>query len=367
MPFRCAQWYHGRHTGHETTQAAALELKIKMPTDHETLYRRVMLLEKEVDHLSTLREIGLAISGALELNQALPVIAHVVQGALEISRFTLYELQPDGETFRPIIAKFGDDLISRERLEEESMQRQGTPLGGAIDSRSVVLINRPPAHEAYVPLISKEEALGVMVLQNPQDAQPFGDDQRILLQQLGSQISIAISNARLYALAVTDGLTGLFVRRYFDLRMEEESDSAQRYERVFSLLMFDIDHFKKFNDTHGHQTGDAVLQQFAALLTKSTRGSDVCCRYGGEEMAVILPETAIEEAAMLANKLCALIREHTFKGTEDKNLSVTCSIGVAQFGETCSTPEDMVKAADEALYRAKELGRNRVEIAGIGA
>jgi diguanylate cyclase (GGDEF)-like protein len=336
-----------------------------MTLDHEALYRRVMLLEKEVDHLSTLREIGLAISGALELNQALPVIANVVQGALDIRRFTLFELQTDNETFRPIIAKFGDDLISRERLEEESMHRQGTPLGEAIDSRSVVLLSRPPSHEAYVPLIAKEETLGVMVLQDPQDGLPFGDDERVLLQQLGSQISIAISNARLYALAVTGGLTGLFVRRYFDLRMEEELDSARRYDRKFSLLMFDIVHFKKFNDTYGHQTGDMVLQQFANILTMNTRGSDVCCRYGGEEMTVILPETGIEEAALLANKLCAIVRTHTFEGTEEKSLSVTCSIGVAQFSESCASPAEMVKAADEVLYQAKELGRNRVEIAGI--
>jgi diguanylate cyclase (GGDEF)-like protein len=332
--------------------------------DYDALHRRNLALMKQVDHLSTLREIGLAISGSLELSEALHVIANVVQGALDVRRLTIYQLDPEDNVFRPIVAKYGNDLITQDRLEEESAPRRGSPLGEAIDSRAVTLVNGPNQSEAYVPLIAKHEPLGVMVLQDQRDGQPFGQDDAALFQQLGSQIAIAINNAQLYAMAVTDGLTRLFVRRYFDLRLQEEFSQAQRYRREFSVMMFDIDHFKKFNDTHGHQTGDRVLRQFAVLLQKNTRQSDVCCRYGGEEMAIILPETRIEEAALLAQKLCGLIRDHAFSGEEGQALSVTSSIGVAAYRAEFEAPEEIVKAADQALYRAKEAGRNRVELAG---
>lgn len=129
------------------------------------------------------------------------------------------------------------------------------------------------------------------------------------------------------------------------------------------MLLFDIDHFKRFNDMHGHQTGDMVLREFANLLRENTRRSDVCCRYGGEEMTIILPETTGNEAARLAEKYCALIRNHAFAGAEGEALSVTTSIGVAAYRNAYHSPSEMVRAADQALYRAKEQGRDRVEAA----
>ena len=299
--------------------------------DYETLYRRYMELTREVDHLSTLREIGLAISGSLEMSETLPIIANVVQGALDVRRLTILTPDRAGGLLLPVIAKYGGDLITRERLEEESEPRKGSPAGQAMDTRTVVLTHAGGANQAFVPLVAKNETLGVMVLQDRRDGQAFTPDDAQLFQQLGSQIAIAMHNAELYALAVTDGLTGLYVRRYFDLRMQEEFAQAQRYRRKFSLMLFDIDHFKKFNDTHGHQTGDMVLRQFAKLLQQNTRRSDICCRYGGEEMAIVLPETDMQEAALSANKLCALIRGHVFSGAKDESLSVTTSIGVAVF------------------------------------
>lgn len=331
--------------------------------DFEALHRRNLQLSKQVDHLSTLREIGLAISGTLELNETLQVIANVVQGALDVKRFTLYEFTKDGVGFRPIVAKYGSDLITRDRLEEESAPRRGSPLGKAADMRMVILNSTPTSNEVCVPIVAKNETLGVMLLQDRKDGLPFSSEDTLLFHEIGSQIGIAIHNAQLYALAVTDGLTGLYVRRYFELRMEEEFDQASRYGRIFSMLLFDIDHFKKFNDTHGHQTGDMVLKQFALLLQKSTRRADICCRYGGEEMSVVLPETQMEEASLLAHKLCTAVSKQVFIGAADQKLSVTTSIGVSEYRSEYTSPNDMVKAADEALYEAKAQGRNRVELA----
>jgi diguanylate cyclase (GGDEF)-like protein len=322
----------------------------------EALHRQNVDLRRQVDHLSTLREIGLAISATLELSQTLPIIANVVQGALDVRRLTLYEPLPGNAGFRPMIAKFGQDLITPDRLAEETVPWQGA-LAAAHRTRSVIHSDTI----LQVPLCAKNEVLGVMVLEAPADGLPFAPEDLPLYQQIGSQIALAIHNAKLYALAVTDGLTGLYVRRYFDLRMEEEFAQAQRYARPFALIMSDIDHFKKFNDTHGHQTGDRVLQQFAQLLRNNTRATDICCRYGGEEMAVILPECGREEAATLAEKLRAIIETEPFVGAQGQELHVTTSLGVAAWHSEFTTPTAMVAAADAALYRAKEAGRNRVE------
>ena len=333
------------------------------PGAFEALQRENQRLARQVDHLSILREIALAISGTLELNEVLGIIANVVQGALDVKRLTIYETDKEEGVFRPAAAKYGLDLIGRERLEEDTISLHGSRFGETLKKRTVRMSHDAHLDEAVVPLIAKGEALGVLVLEERRDGEPFQEHDAALLQELGAQIAIAIHNAKLYALAVTDGLTGLFVRRYFDLRMGEALAAARRYGRSFALMMFDIDHFKRFNDTHGHQTGDMVLKQFAKLLQKNTRDTDICCRYGGEEMTVILPETGIDEAAVLANKLCMRIRREEFRGTGEEALSVTASIGVAAFTESYDSPEAMVAAADAALYEAKDLGRNRVELA----
>jgi diguanylate cyclase (GGDEF)-like protein len=337
----------------------------QLAKDYELLYLSYISMKREVDHLSTLREIGLAINSSLDLNETFTLIANVVHGALDIGRLTIFQIEKDGTTAQPVIAKYGDDLIDRERLKEEATPLAGHPIGDALQSRKAILINTQWQTAAYVPLVAQHTAVGVMRLEDPRDGRAFSSDDASLFQSLGLQIAMAIRNAQLYAMAVTDGLTGLYVRRYFDLRLEEEFDQAKRYGRSFAILLFDIDHFKKFNDTHGHQTGDSVLKQFAEFLTANTRRSDICCRYGGEEMVVILPETGLNEASLLANKLCAQIRSNTFGRPGEKALSVTSSVGVSAYHTDLARPSQMVEAADRALYEAKRLGRDRVELAGF--
>lgn len=337
----------------------------QLARDYESLYQSYVTLRKQVEHLSTVREIGLAIYSTLDLQETLTLIANVVQGALDVRRLTIYEVDQREGTATPAIAKYGNDLIGKDRLDDESVPLARTPFGAALAERRVILESGALGSVAYVPLMARNTAVGVLKLEDRRDGMPFGHDDAELFHLLGTQIAIAIGNAQLYAMAVTDGLTRLYVRRYFDLRMEEEFDQAGRYGRCFSLLLFDIDHFKKFNDTHGHQTGDEVLKQVANLIKSNTRRSDVCCRYGGEEMAVILPETRLEEASVLATKLCGAVRKHAFVGSNGQELHVTVSIGVAEYRSDYEGPAAIVAAADTALYQAKELGRNRVELAGV--
>lgn len=164
-----------------------------------------------------------------------------------------------------------------------------------------------------------------------------------------------------YKLATTDGLTELYNHRYFQEQMQRFASHSDRYDTVFSLIIIDIDFFKKFNDNFGHQSGDAVLRQVAFTLKKNVRATDIVCRYGGEEMSIILPNTKNEEAVAIANKLCTIIGTKKCKLANGKESNVTISLGVSTYGEEDGlTPTELIASADKRLYHAKENGRNRV-------
>lgn len=155
-------------------------------------------------------------------------------------------------------------------------------------------------------------------------------------------------------LAMVDGLTGVFNRRYMDVSLKKEKNRCDRYEKKFSVLIIDIDDFKKFNDIYGHLFGDRVLQITAQTIREGIRNEDVLCRYGGEEFLVILPETDIEGAEFLGNRLCKFIREKNFLA-ENK---ITVSVGVATYPDFGDTEEKVIGEADKALYKAKKSGKN---------
>ena len=163
-----------------------------------------------------------------------------------------------------------------------------------------------------------------------------------------------------YRLATTDGLTELYNHRYFQEQMILQIANSKRYDSKFSLIMVDIDFFKKFNDIFGHQSGDAVLKQVAAKLKKNVRATDFVCRYGGEEMTIILPNTDSEEAFLTAQKLCQVIAEKPFKLANNQESNVTISLGVATFPQEGQTSDELIESADKRLYIAKENGRNQV-------
>lgn len=161
-------------------------------------------------------------------------------------------------------------------------------------------------------------------------------------------------------LAVTDALTGLYNRRYMTNHLETLQKSAVQDYKPVSLLILDIDFFKKVNDTHGHDVGDAVLKQFSGRMIKSVRGIDLACRYGGEEFVVVMPDTDLAVALGVAERLRREVADVPFKiPTSDLQLDVSCSIGVAMSMESESS-DSLIKRADEAMYQAKRNGRNRV-------
>lgn len=185
-----------------------------------------------------------------------------------------------------------------------------------------------------------------------------------LMQVLAGQLGLSIARSNLYKemehMSITDGATGLFNQRYFFQQLQKEISRAQRYGNPLSLLIIDIDLFKTYNDKFGHVTGDKVLFELAQLIRQNVRSFDIVCRYGGEEFTVILPETGIEGAVVLAERLRAMVEKFPFTDAhETRTEPVTISIGAASYPAHASDPDGLIRAADMALYRAKEL-RNRV-------
>lgn len=163
-----------------------------------------------------------------------------------------------------------------------------------------------------------------------------------------------------YKLATTDGLTELYNHRYFQDTLRKQIDSSKRYEQKFSLIILDIDFFKKFNDQYGHQIGDEVLRTVSNILKKNTRTTDYVCRYGGEEMSIILPQTSKTEALINAQRICDAVANTPLKISNNKEVNITISLGVSTFPENGETPQKLIEYADQALYNAKENGRNQV-------
>lgn len=211
-----------------------------------------------------------------------------------------------------------------------------------------------------IPLVSFGQTMGVLTLHS---CEPNGM-REIEVRSLESVADIcanSIQNAhyveRVKQLAYLDGLTGIFNRRYFELRITEEIERAKRYGTGMAIIMADIDDFKRLNDDFGHCVGDEVLRQVSSLFQEQLRKVDVVCRYGGEEFAVLLPHGSAPDAVTIAEKLRRLVDKRIFPGVKR---SVTISAGIAAFGPHGESRDELLQAADRALYRAKQAGRNRV-------
>jgi len=207
---------------------------------------------------------------------------------------------------------------------------------------------------------SKDEFLGLITLGSKQTGENYNKEDFEMLKTLVGHISSSIYNAKLYTKAITDGMTKLYLHTYFKNRLQEEIALTRRYKRKLSVIMLDIDHFKIFNDTYGHQTGDVVLKEVASILKNNTRESDLVARYGGEEFVIMLLETDEQGGKWVAEHLRKMIEEKDVK-ENDNILKVTVSLGVSTFNYTEDiSSEELIKEADVALYYSKENGRNQV-------
>lgn len=261
------------------------------------------------------------------------------------------ETMPSGRGLLGVILKEGVSL----RVEDAAKDQR---FGGL-----------PPGHPEIrnllgVPLLLRDKLVGELLVANKEGGGPFTMADESLLTALAFQSASSLENARLHAraveLATTDGLTGLSNRRAFQVRIEEEVDRSERYQHPFTLMILDIDRFKNINDTHGHPAGDVVLRELARLLKAAVRTVDFVARYGGEEFVILLPETGGTHAREIGERIRTRTSKMPVTLPDGKEISFTISLGVACYPSCGRKASEIVERADQALYIAKQSGRDRV-------
>src|SRR5207248_5901109 len=213
---------------------------------------------------------------------------------------------------------------------------------------------------AAVPLVYQKRFMGALLVRSDDPTRVWQENEIMLLRTVADQVAVAVNHARLFQQmqhqALTDGLTGCFNRRFFEIQLERDLHLATRMRQPVSLIFLDIDYFKRVNDTHGHDAGDAALRILANALREEVRGVDTAARYGGEEFAIILPQAGPDGALAVAERLRSRIERTEVPGVG----CITASLGVATYPLHASSRDLLVTTADRALYHAKNTGRNRV-------
>jgi len=327
-------------------------------------------------------EQELRLLGADSLAELIQVLLYDYRKTFELDAVTLTLIDPEYEIRRfleELGIRLGDypDLVFAEdsaRLDA-LFGASGVPRLGLYQFEShAELFPRypnPPTSVAVLPLLRRGELIGSLNLGSHAEQRFVAGTATDFLERMAGFVAVCLENAtnkeRLKYVGLTDALTGVHNRRYFDQRLREEVDRAERQGRALSCLFLDIDFFKRINDTHGHHTGDRVLQEVAARIKSHMRMSDILARYGGEEFAALLVQSDHSEALDIAERIRQTVAEAPFElGTGEEGLEVTLSIGVAtRYGSEGAARGEaaaggLVDQADQALYHAKENGRNRV-------
>ncbi|MDB5098066.1 MAG: diguanylate cyclase with sensor [Cyanobacteria bacterium RYN_339] len=322
------------------------------------------------EQLTILQQVATRISSQIDLDATLTMITyemHRVVGYDDCMIFLLDEktnmlvrqltndpAQPRTPLKLPLEhGVFGEVASEKRTIMKVDLAAESLDVGVLSGFRSLLA----------VPVVTEQQVLGVLALLH-QEPSAFDPGDERLLSILASQAAVAIKNAQLYRatqqLAVTDGLTKIFNRRYFEEQLTAELARAKRHGHTTSLILLDVDHFKKFNDTHGHLLGDQVLQGVARVLQQSTRETDLVARYGGEEFVVILPETPPAAALEVAERIRRNVKSHPFWGRGQTPLQVTISLGLSSDPSSAIAPKAFIDSSDICLYQAKKQGRDRV-------
>lgn len=260
---------------------------------------------------------------------------------IEKIKRTFFSKMPDMKTYT--INDFGHDIV-REKIKSDEK----------------VLMAEEFKTEHIVPIFSEGVLLGGICFYNKEEFNyPEFKFYKIMLSELSMLFKMHYLYSETEYLSVTDGLTGLYNRRHFEINVEREYLRTKRYHSDLSLALVDIDFFKKVNDTYGHQFGDYVLREVSGIISDSFRKTDMIYRYGGEEIAVILTETSLENALIPVERLREKVAEHTFS-YNGQEAEITISVGISANNAETKSQTDLIECTDKALYKAKQTGRNRV-------
>ncbi len=334
-------------------------------------------LKKEKGKLEQILQIGRTMSAILNLDELVNFIVHKASGIIAAEKASLMFIdKKTGELVIKAAKGMDKDVIKKTKIKLGNaiagmVAQQGEPMLVKNIEKDVRFKRKTsPKYKSKsflsLPLKIKNEVTGVLNITDkiPTPTDIFTEDDLKILSVIIHQAAIAIENAKLYetvtCLSITDSLTGIFNHRYFQERLTQEINRTQRYHSPLSLIMLDIDSFKEYNDTYGHLSGDKALKDLTDILRGSIRKVDVAARYGGEEFTIILAETNMQGAKVLAEKIRKATEKHFFTKEKDKpQVQLTVSIGIAEYKKDLSK-KDFIERADIALYQAKREGKNKV-------
>lgn len=342
-------------------KATSLQLTLGVTT------KLARLLQEQAEREIAVNRLATAIRNSLELDSVLQTAANEVgralnvhsctvrvEGALVGRRMTKYYLRPDA-------AVEGDPKTSLlNDVDSISNRLSNSPQAYIVDGDNSQAT--PVLSDAVVPLIYQGGLVGLLAVRSDDMSRVWADNELLLLHTVADQLAVAVNQAHLFAQmqqqALTDGLTGCYNRRSFELQLERDLHLATRMRQPLSLIMLDLDNFKYINDQAGHEAGDLALCMLAENVRAELRAVDTAARFGGDEFVIILPQANTEGALLVAERLRKRIEQTEVPGFGQ----VTASFGVATFPAHASSRDTLVVAADRALYISKDSGRNRVSL-----
>jgi diguanylate cyclase (GGDEF)-like protein len=329
-------------------------------------------IDKQLREIGHLYDVIKDLGSTLNAQEMLDLIKEFTDRSFDLSHFIIAVLSPDNKKYNVRVTSGCDEMfLRRAEIEVDTNQllsvlaREKKPVlvsSVADDPRLEKLASLSIKAFLFIPFIIQDRVIGFLCSYSTDkeflDAEKFAN-----FQVFFNQIAIGLQKSLLYEkvqkLSITDGLTKLYSHRHFKQRLEEELVLAGRYSSPLSLLMMDIDHFKRYNDSYGHVAGDHVLMQVANILQEQAEVTQLVARYGGEEMVIIAPETTKDKAVELGERIRAKIAAYVF-AVGQETTGVTISIGVATFPKDADSSTELISHADQALYAAKNQGRNRV-------
>jgi diguanylate cyclase (GGDEF)-like protein/PAS domain S-box-containing protein len=346
----------------------------------ESLDKLVSELQTQTMQMSLLNNMGDLLQCCGNLEEAFAVVAQSSKLILsEATRGALFIFKPSRDALE-IGSSWGQPFAPDSRFPPDECWalRRGQPYWSEFSEHGVVcghIRNRVPASYLCVPLVAQGETLGIFHVQYYRD-EPTSDSeafeavkatQQRLSAAIAGQVALSLASLRLRETlreqSIRDPLTGLFNRRFMQESLNRELVRSKRKKTPLAVVFLDLDHFKRFNDTFGHDAGDAVLRSVAEALRTHYRADDVVCRYGGEEFAVILPESSAEEAARRSEDLRVGIKQLRVRHQSKVLDGMTLSMGIAAFPQHASSEEELLRLADIALYQSKSRGRDRITLA----
>ena len=320
-------------------------------------------LRGEVEVLMAVREIGVIVNADDEFEDVLSKVLELVGESLKAADLVLFLVDEASRTLEPVARRTEKKFFFRKGLKNLPVSRDNVE--EALVHGRLLEAQEWNAYSFAVPLVVDHEVVGVLKVFLPDPGAALKDSPKVreardFLRGVERHLALAIKAPSLYNRAVQDGLTLLYTRRHFDNQLEGLFSLALRRKTPLAIILTDIDHFKRVNDTHGHPSGDRVLKGVARVVSREIRKYDSAYRYGGEEMAVLLPETDLAGAVQIAERIRMRVEKSTFRGDRGQTIPVSLTAGVAEQRPWMQGSGDLLGASDRALYRGKEGGRNRV-------